>query len=154
MGRNSFAAISECSKSVNLQLRSDRRICYSELQAMRNRQTPYLRKAEPPAIRMTRRDRQILETIFAFDGMMSLKQIDRLFFSGTGGTWPRERLRALFDNGDGNHAGQRLDRGRHLGDDIGRVVGDLDEPAPPSPPVLMTTMRSVWIRRATVAVFS
>jgi hypothetical protein len=48
---------------------------------------------------MTRRDRQILETIFAFDGMMSLKQIDRLFFSGTGGTWPRERLRALFDNG-------------------------------------------------------
>lgn len=99
MGRNSFAAISECPKSVNLQLRSERRICYSELQAMRNRQTPYLRKAEPPAIRMTRRDRQILETIFAFDGMMSLKQIDRLFFSGTGGTWPRERLRALFDNG-------------------------------------------------------
>jgi hypothetical protein len=30
---------------------------------------------------------------------MSLKQIDRLFFSGTGGTWPRERLRVLFDNG-------------------------------------------------------
>jgi hypothetical protein len=66
---------------------------------MRIGQTPYVRKSNPPAIRLTRRDRQILETIYAFDGMMSLKQIDRLFFSGAGGTWPRERLRALFDNG-------------------------------------------------------
>jgi hypothetical protein len=66
---------------------------------MRIRQTPYVRKPNPPAIRLTRRDRQILEASHTFDGLMSLKQIDRLFFSGSGGTWPRERLRALFDNG-------------------------------------------------------
>jgi hypothetical protein len=40
-----------------------------------------------------------MEAIHAFDGLMSLKQIDRLFFSGRGGTWPRERMRALSENG-------------------------------------------------------
>ncbi|HUV53362.1 MAG TPA: hypothetical protein VMW64_09875, partial [Dehalococcoidia bacterium] len=39
-----------------------------------------------------------METIHAFDGMMSLEQIDRLHFNGKGGTWPRERMRALFDH--------------------------------------------------------
>jgi hypothetical protein len=66
---------------------------------MRIRQSPYARKSNPPTIRLTKRDRRILEMIYAFDGMMSLRQIDRLFFSGSGGTWPRERLRMLFDNG-------------------------------------------------------
>lgn len=50
-------------------------------------------------MRLTRRDRHILETIHAFDGLLSLRQIDRLFFSGNGGTWPRERMRQLFDHG-------------------------------------------------------
>ncbi len=47
-------------------------------------------------IRLTQRDSAILETIHAFDGMMSLDQIDRLFFSGKGGSHPRDRMRALF----------------------------------------------------------
>ena len=66
---------------------------------MRTRLPLYSRKKKPRSIRVTKRDKRILETIHAFDGMMSLKQIDRLFFSGRGGTWPRERLRALIDHG-------------------------------------------------------
>jgi hypothetical protein len=50
-------------------------------------------------MRLTERDRAILEAIHAFDGMLSLKQIDRLFFSGQGRTQPRARLRTLFTNG-------------------------------------------------------
>lgn len=65
---------------------------------MRNRQPPYNRRKHPPPLRLTERDRRILETLHAFDGMMSLKQIDRLFFSGRGGTWPRHRMRLLFDS--------------------------------------------------------
>ncbi|HET6443927.1 MAG TPA: replication-relaxation family protein [candidate division Zixibacteria bacterium] len=66
---------------------------------MRIRQRPYIRKTKPPTFRLTRRDRHILETIHAFDGILSLKQIERLYFSGSRGTWPRERLRGLFHNG-------------------------------------------------------
>ena len=66
---------------------------------MRSRQPPTSRKTEMQSIRLTNRDKRILETIHAFDGMMSLKQIDRLFFSGQGGTWPRERMRSLIKHG-------------------------------------------------------
>ena len=66
---------------------------------MGNRHRLYKSQTDPRPVRLTPRDRRILGTIHAFDGLISLKQIDRLFFSGTGGTWPRERLRALFDNG-------------------------------------------------------
>jgi hypothetical protein len=66
---------------------------------MRSRHTATERKTEMKSIRMTQRDKRILETIHAFDGMMSLKQIDRLFFSGNGGTWPRERMRDLMNHG-------------------------------------------------------
>ncbi|MCI0648012.1 MAG: replication-relaxation family protein [Chloroflexi bacterium] len=48
---------------------------------------------------MTERDRRILETIHAFDGMMSRRQLDRLFFSGQGRTQARQRLHALFSHG-------------------------------------------------------
>ena len=65
---------------------------------MSKRHPPYNRRKHPPPLRLTERDRCILETLHAFDGMMSLKQIDRLFFSGKGGTWPRYRMRLLFDN--------------------------------------------------------
>jgi len=58
----------------------------------------YARRAKPGPIALTSRDKRILETIYAFDGMMSLKEIDRLFFSNRGGTWPRERMRSLFAN--------------------------------------------------------
>lgn len=50
-------------------------------------------------IRLTERDKRILETIHAFDGMMSLKQIDKCFFSGEGRTQPRARMRSLFQHG-------------------------------------------------------
>lgn len=57
------------------------------------------RSQQPRPIQLTKRDFQILEAIYACDGILSLKQIDRLFFSGRGGTWPRERMRALVVNG-------------------------------------------------------
>ena len=63
------------------------------------RRKPYQRSASPPPIRLTSRDKRILETIHAFDGLLSLRQIDRLFFSGRGRSQPRARMRLLFDNG-------------------------------------------------------
>lgn len=53
----------------------------------------------PSPIRLTERDTQILEALYAFDGLLSLRQIDSLFFGGHGGTWPRERLRSLAAHG-------------------------------------------------------
>jgi hypothetical protein len=52
-----------------------------------------------PSFRLTERDKQILETIHAFDGMLSLRQIDQLFFSGAGRTQPRSRMRTLYVHG-------------------------------------------------------
>ena len=49
----------------------------------------------PANIRLTTRDKRVLECIQAFDGMMCFRQLDRLFFSGQAGTWAREWLRAL-----------------------------------------------------------
>lgn len=66
---------------------------------MSSRRSPYTRSKNPRPIRLTERDKQIMETIHAFDGMMSRKQIDRLFFSGKGRTQPRQRMQALFDHG-------------------------------------------------------
>ena len=62
------------------------------------RRKPYQRSASPSPIRLTSRDKRIFETIHAFDGLLSLRQIDRLFFSGIGRSQPRARMRALFDN--------------------------------------------------------
>lgn len=44
---------------------------------------------------LTSRDVRILETIYAYDGMMNREQIDRLFFSGQGRSQVRSRLTAL-----------------------------------------------------------
>jgi hypothetical protein len=63
------------------------------------RRQPYQRSATPRPIRITARDKRILETIYAFDGLLSLRQIDRLFFSGRGRSQPRARMRSLFDAG-------------------------------------------------------
>ena len=62
------------------------------------RKQPYQRSSSPSPIRLTARDKRILETIHAFDGLLSLRQIDRLFFSGKGRSQPRARMRLLFDN--------------------------------------------------------
>ncbi len=66
---------------------------------MTKRCTPYIRPSNPQVIRLTERDERILETIHTFGGLMSLRQIDRLFFSGQGRSQSRTRLRMLFQNG-------------------------------------------------------
>ena len=42
------------------------------------RRRPYQRSLNPAPIRLTHRDKRILETIHAFDGLLSLRQIDRV----------------------------------------------------------------------------
>ena len=65
---------------------------------MPRRRQPYQRSSQPQPIRITPRDKRILETIHAFDGLLSLQQVDRLFFSGKGRSQPRARMRLLYDN--------------------------------------------------------
>ena len=55
--------------------------------------------ATPTPLRLTPRDLRILETLHAYDGLLSLSQIDRVFFSGRGRTQPRQRLRRLQEHG-------------------------------------------------------
>lgn len=57
------------------------------------------RRSRPKQMVLTSRDVRIMEAIHSLDGLMSLEQIDRLFFSDKGGSWPRERLRVLCNNG-------------------------------------------------------
>ena len=65
---------------------------------MPHRRQPYRRLAPPPPIRITARDKNIIEIIHAFDGIISLRQIDHLFFSGRKRSQPRSRMRMLYDN--------------------------------------------------------
>lgn len=55
-------------------------------------------KRNPKPIRMTPRDDAILEMMYAFDGMMSRRQIATLFFDGKDNSSVRSRLRALVDH--------------------------------------------------------
>jgi hypothetical protein len=66
---------------------------------MAKRRRGHSRRKDPKPIRRTKRVKRVLEMIHAFDGLMSLRQIDHLEFSGKGGSWPREYMRKLFDNG-------------------------------------------------------
>ena len=68
----------------------------------------YGRAANPPNMRLTERDRHILEAIHAYDGMLSFSQIRRLFFSGK--SQAEERLKLLYQNKYLNRPGrnQRL----------------------------------------------
>ena len=66
---------------------------------MSYRRTPYQRASHPKPMRLTTRDEHILETIYTYDGILSLQQIDRLFFSGKGRSQPRTRMRTLYDHG-------------------------------------------------------
>lgn len=63
------------------------------------RRKPYQRSKDPTPIWLTERDKKILEKIYSHDGILSLKQIDRLFFSGMGRSPVRDRMRLLYDNG-------------------------------------------------------
>lgn len=66
---------------------------------MPRRRPPFTRPQTPPDnIRLTARDIAILEAIHAHDGMLSLRQIDRLYFSGRGSAHPRQRMNKLFVN--------------------------------------------------------
>lgn len=58
----------------------------------------YRRPKKPKNIRLTERDQRIMETLHAFDGMMSYQQLKRLFFPGKWDTGPKERLRLLFQH--------------------------------------------------------
>lgn len=55
--------------------------------------------SRPIPMQLTNRDARILATIHAFDGIISLRQVDKLFFSGKGRTQPRHRMRTLVSNG-------------------------------------------------------
>ncbi len=57
----------------------------------------YGRASNPPAMRLTPRDRHILEAIHTYDGMLSFSQIQRLFFSGK--SQAEERLKLLYQHG-------------------------------------------------------
>jgi hypothetical protein len=62
-----------------------------------SRLPPYRRVSDPPPMKLTDRDRRILETIHAYDGLLSPNQIKTLFFTGT--TQLRQRLTKLYQHG-------------------------------------------------------
>lgn len=75
---------------------------------MSSRLPPRTRPETPQHnLRLTHRDRAILEALHAFDGLLSIDQIDRLFFSGKGGSHPRDRMRVLFHHRYVNTPAQR-----------------------------------------------
>lgn len=57
----------------------------------------YGRVRFPPKIRLTERDRQILEAVHAYDGILSFSQIKRMFFTGKSQT--EQRLKLLYQHG-------------------------------------------------------
>ena len=57
----------------------------------------YQRVSNPPNMRLTERDKRILEAVHAYDGMMSFSQLRRLFF--TGKSQAEQRLKLLFQHG-------------------------------------------------------
>ncbi len=73
-------------------------LVYTEIMASKtNAWLPrYGRSPNPPSMRLTRRDRDILEAVHAYDGMLSFSQIQRLFFTGKSQT--ELRLRLLYQN--------------------------------------------------------
>lgn len=56
----------------------------------------YGRVSEPPSMRLTERDKHILEAVHAYDGMMGFSQIHRKFFSSK--SQAELRLRLLYQN--------------------------------------------------------
>jgi hypothetical protein len=74
----------------------------------------YGRTLNPPAMRLTERDRRIIEAIHAYDGIMSFSQIQRLFF--TGKSQAEERLKLLYQNQYLNRPDQN--RRRHISEMI------------------------------------
>lgn len=71
---------------------------------IKNKLPRYGRIKQPPNMRLTERDKHILEAVYAYDGMLSFSQLHRLFFTGKSQT--ELRLRLLYQHGYLN----RLDR--------------------------------------------
>jgi len=57
----------------------------------------YGRVSNPPSMRLTARDKRILEAVHTYDGMLSFHQIQRLFFTGKSQT--EQRLKLLYQHG-------------------------------------------------------
>lgn len=72
---------------------------------MHHWQTTAERPKEPQGMRLEERDKELLEAIHAFDGMLSGPQIERLFFNSWRVT--RERLGKLWQNGYINKPSRR-----------------------------------------------
>ena len=68
-------------------------------------QTTAERPNQPLGMRLEERDKELLESIYAFDGMLSGPQIERLFFKSWRVT--RERLSKLWQNGYINKPSRR-----------------------------------------------
>ncbi len=63
----------------------------------RKRLPRYGRVSKPPAMRLTERDKRILEAVHAYDGTLSFSQIQRMFFTGKSQT--EQRLKLLYQHG-------------------------------------------------------
>jgi len=63
----------------------------------RKRLPRYGRVANPPSIRLTERDKRILEAVHTYDGMLSFLQIQRMFFGGK--SQAEQRLKLLYQHG-------------------------------------------------------
>ncbi len=59
---------------------------------------PKPRPKTPRRMRLTERDKTILQTIYEFEGLISKKQIAMLCFGGNE-DWAKKRMRLLFENG-------------------------------------------------------
>jgi hypothetical protein len=57
----------------------------------------YGRVSNPPSMRLTERDKRILQSIHSYDGMLSFSQIERLYFTGKSQT--EQRMKLLYQNG-------------------------------------------------------
>ena len=63
----------------------------------KHRLPKYGRVSNPPSMRLTERDRRILEAVHAYDGVLSFSQLQRLFFTGKSQT--EQRLKLLYQHG-------------------------------------------------------
>ena len=57
----------------------------------------YGRVSNPPSLRLTERDKHILEAVHFYDGILSFPQVQRMFF--TGKSQAEQRLKLLYQNG-------------------------------------------------------
>jgi hypothetical protein len=72
---------------------------------MAKRLPRYGRVSNPPAFRLTERDKRIIEAVHAYDGLLSFSQIRRLFFNGK--SQAELRLRFLYQHKFLNRLGKK-----------------------------------------------